>query len=83
MASTRFDNCSSTIEDENASTATQRQILGSRFPSVLSGNDVIKRKREKRIVLLVDAAILTAVASPIPNEFSQCLFHGEALSPFE
>ncbi len=42
---------------------------------VLTGDDVFNVKRQVRFIILMDAAILTAVASPLPNDGAQGTFH--------
>jgi hypothetical protein len=46
---------------------------------VLSGNDVLNVEGQVRLIILMDAAILTAVASPLPDEISQREYHHDWL----
>lgn len=51
-----------------ASITAQTKILGVRLPAVLYSNDGVDRESEENVLLLMNAAILAAIASPLTDE---------------
>lgn len=57
------------------SIAAQTQIVGFRRSAVLHCDDVVDGEREKRVLVLMDKAILAAVARPLSDEPPQGCIH--------
>ena len=51
-----------------ASVATQTEILGFSLPTVLPGDDVVDGEREESVLVLMNAAVLAAIARPFADE---------------
>ena len=65
---------------EVAPEATEAEVVGSRRSAMLLGHDVVDRKREERIVMLVDSAVLATPFRPLAHLRSEPVIHHVAPS---